>query len=64
MAKMNRLDRRGSGPMFWVALVVLIFALYSAAIAWATVNDCDDYQGKTWQVLPPEWECTGQRSVG
>ena len=61
---MNRMDRRGSGPFFWVALAVLLFSLYSAAIAWSTVNDCDDYQGKSWQVMPPEWECTGQRISG
>jgi hypothetical protein len=66
MPKMNlrSMDRRRGGWIFYVALVVLFFALYSVAIAWSTVNDCDDYQGKSWQLMPPEWECTGQRTVG
>ena len=64
MAKMNRMDRRGSGPFFYLAIAVMLFSLYSGAIAWATIDDCDDYAGRTWQVLPPEWECTGQRVAG
>lgn len=54
---MNRLDRRGSGPWFWLALVVLVFSLYSLAVAGATADDCGEGVDKTWQVFPPEWEC-------
>lgn len=50
--------RRGSGPIWFVALIVVVFALYSAAIAAATADDCDPFGGeKTWNVLPPRWEC-------
>jgi hypothetical protein len=57
MARMNKLDRRGSGPFFYLAIVVLVFSLYEGAIAWSTVDKCDGYASKTWQVLPPKWEC-------
>ena len=64
MAKMNKLDRRGSGPYFWLAIIVLGFSLYSLAIAWATVDKCDGYASRSWQVLPPEWECEGRPGFG
>ena len=64
MAKMNRMDRRGSGPFFYLAVVVLLFSLYSMAVAWATVNDCDNFESKTWQVFPPKWECQGRPGFG
>jgi hypothetical protein len=54
--------RRGSGPMWYLALVVLVFALYSLTIASSTADKCDVYGGdKTWQVMPPRWECNGRR---
>ena len=57
--------RRGSGPMWFVALAVVIFALYSLAIAGSTADKCDDVGGaKTWQVMPPRWECNTPRGLG
>lgn len=64
MAKMNRMDRRGSGPFFFVAIAVMLFSLYSMAVAWATVDECDGYAGRSWQVFPPGWECTGRPGFG
>ena len=39
MAKAMK-DRRRAGPVFYVAVVLLVFILYSVAMAWATVEDC------------------------
>jgi hypothetical protein len=62
MAKMHKLDSRGSGPMWFLALAMVIFALYSMAVAASTAEKCDIYGGgKTWQVLPPEWKCDVRR---
>jgi hypothetical protein len=63
MAK--NLYRRGSGPMWFVALAVVIFALYSLAMAASTADKCDaSGAGKTWQVMPPHWECNGRNGFG
>jgi hypothetical protein len=64
MAKMNRMDRRGSGPWFFIAIAFLFFCLYSLAIAWATVDNCDAYPGRTWQFFPPAWECSNTPGLG
>jgi hypothetical protein len=64
MAKMNRLDRRGSGPFWFVALILLVYALYSLAIAGATADKCSEGQGREWQIAPPEWVCTTPRIGG
>jgi hypothetical protein len=59
------LYRRGSGPMWFVALAVVIFALYSLAVAGSTADKCDASGGdKTWQVVPPHWECNGRPGFG
>lgn len=63
MAKMNKLDRRGSGPWFVVAVAALTFLLYSLAVAWDTVDKCGD-NPKEWSVFPPEWECKGRAGFG
>lgn len=56
---------RGGGPMWFVALVVVIFALYSLAIAATTADKCDGVGGdKTWQVMPPRWQCDAPRGYG
>lgn len=61
----KNLYRRGSGPMWYVALVVVIFALYSLAVAWSTADKCEaSGGGKTWQVMPPRWECNGRPGLG
>lgn len=56
MAGGRKLDRRGSGPLWFVMLAVVIFVLYSAAVAIAGRNDCNRGP-KTWQYFPPEWTC-------
>ncbi len=61
----KNLYRRGSSPMWWLALVVVVFALYSLAVAWSTEGDCDPFGGdKTWQVMPPKWECHTRAGFG
>ena len=49
----------GKGIGFIVMLVVLGFAIVSGAIAWSTVDDCENrgYDGQHWNFLPPEWDC-------
>jgi len=64
MAKMNNLDRRGSGPFFFITIIVLGFALYSLAIAASTADKCNGGQGRDWQIFPPKWECTGNPGFG
>jgi hypothetical protein len=64
MAKMRQSEKHGGKLFLSAAIVVLVFSLYSLAIAWSTINDCDGYAGKSWQVFPPEWECTGTRGFG
>jgi hypothetical protein len=59
----NKMDRRGSGPLWFVILVVVVFALYSATIALSTADDCGDL-GREWQIFPPEWECVGTPGFG
>lgn len=62
MAKMHRLDRTGSGPSWFVALAVLLFAMYSLVVAATTAEDCDAYGGRDhWAIIPPEWECNNPR---
>ena len=63
MAGGKRLDRRGSGPIFWVLLVVVVFALFSVMMAASTADDCGS-GNKQWQFFPPQWECVGNRGVG
>lgn len=55
--------RRGSGPLFFVAIAVLIYALYSLTIAGVTAEKCDG-QGRDWNIAPPRWECTGRPGFG
>lgn len=51
--------------MWFVALAVVIFALYSLAIAASTADKCDGVSaGKSWQVMPPRWECNRTRGFG
>jgi hypothetical protein len=57
---LRSMDRRREGLWFYIALVVLLFAAYSLAMAGATADDCDDGQGRRWQYIPPKWECTGR----
>jgi hypothetical protein len=59
----KRLDRRGSGPLWFVMLAIVVFTLYSVAVAIATSDDCGD-AGKDWQVFPPGWECKTRPGFG
>jgi len=63
MAKMNRLDRRGSGPFWFLALVLVVYALYSLSIAASTADKCGGGP-REWQIAPPEWVCTRPRIGG
>ena len=56
-------DRRGSGPLWFLALVVVIFVLYSATVAASTADECGDGD-KSWQIFPPEWECQAPSGFG
>jgi hypothetical protein len=59
----TKMDRRGSGPLWFVILVVVIFALYSITVALSTADDCGN-GGREWQIFPPEWECQGTPGFG
>jgi hypothetical protein len=63
MAGGNKLDRRGSGPVWFLMLAVVIFALYSVVIALAGREDCNRGP-KHWQVFPPAWECDTRPGFG
>ncbi len=52
----KKVDRRGSGPLWFLALVVVIFVLYSAAVAIAGREDCNGGD-KSWELFPPDWKC-------
>jgi hypothetical protein len=59
----NKMDRRGSGPLWFVILVVVIFALYSVTVALSTADECGTF-GQEWQIFPPEWECVAPPGFG
>jgi len=63
MVGKSKLDRRGSGPFFWIALIVLVFSLYSLTVAATTADDCEG-RDKEWVIFPPGWECHGRTGVG
>jgi hypothetical protein len=41
---------------------VIIFALYSMAVAGSTFDKCDD-GSKHWVLFPPAWECDVPRGL-
>ena len=57
MVRGKKMDRRGSGPAWFLMLAIVLFIIYSMAVAVYTEDDCPG--GKDWQFLPPKWECTG-----
>lgn len=59
---MRKYGRTGNGPIFYIALAVVVYALISVAIGMATLNDCDDFPDREWRLFPPGWECVGSSS--
>ena len=56
----KKYSRKGSGPYWWLALVLIVFTLYSLTVAATTADDCAPGQDREWIVFPPEWECKGR----
>ena len=56
MVGKSKMDRRGSGPWFYVAIAVLVYGLLSLVIAGTTYDDCGG-RPKEWSFVPPEWQC-------
>lgn len=49
---------RKSGQVFLLLLAVALYALISFAIALGTADKCGDLDAaKSWNVVPPRWEC-------
>jgi hypothetical protein len=53
------MDRRHSGPWFYLAIALVVFIALSVTIAATTVDDCGRGVDKSWQVFPPKWKCEG-----
>lgn len=51
----------GHPVVFWIAILAVTFALFSAARAAMTYDDCSlvGSGAKHWSVWPPEWVCDG-----
>ena len=53
----NKMDRRGSGPLWFVILVARRSSCSTRPPSRrSTADDCGTY-GRKWQIFPPEWEC-------
>lgn len=51
-------DNKSMSLSWMLAIVVILYALASGAIAVSTAEDCGSYNAhKEWQLLPPHWEC-------
>ncbi len=48
-----------SGPIYYIALAVVLYALFSVAYALATDGSaCGQFNDqKEWRLFPPGWEC-------
>jgi hypothetical protein len=48
-----------SSIWFGIFLIVTLYVIVSAMLAVATSDACDGtlHGQKTWQVVPPRWEC-------
>jgi hypothetical protein len=55
MARGSKIDRRGSGPLFFILIALLVYFLYSVTVAAATTGECPGTQ--QWVFFPPGWEC-------
>jgi len=49
---------RRNARWFWYLTIVLVLAASYLIIAAATVDDCGRDAAKTWNWVPPKWECT------
>jgi hypothetical protein len=47
---------------FFLGMVALVlYGIVSGGIAWATLDTCGDADApKTWNFVPPGWECTSR----
>lgn len=56
--------KRSTRASLWFALSLslAIYVVVSASLAVATADACDGtlHGQKTWQVVPPRWECPGR----
>ncbi len=44
--------------LIWMATAVIAYALASAGVAVATLEDCGGKAAaKHWEIIPPHWEC-------
>lgn len=59
---MSTTRARRSQALFWLAIAVTAYVILSAAVAIATADTCDGRLGgdKSWQFVPPHWECPGR----
>ena len=47
-----------------MALLILMYALTSGAVALATLRECDDPRlDRQWQLVPPKWDCHIKRTT-
>jgi hypothetical protein len=60
---MANTERPGRRIWFLLAIVMIMFGIWSFAVAATTADDCGDLD-KTWQVFPPEWECHARPGFG
>jgi len=64
LARSKKFDKRGSGPFFWIAILVIGFGLYSLTVAATTADDCGDGVDQEWIIFPPGWECQSRPGFG
>ena len=57
---MARFDKRHEGPWFYVAIAILIFLVWSGAVAVGTADDCGNGVDRSWNFVPPRWDCEGR----
>jgi hypothetical protein len=60
---MANVERPGRKVWFFLAIAVIVFGIWSAAVAATTEDDCGAAP-KEWQVFPPEWQCNTRPGFG
>lgn len=48
---------------FWLILVIVIYCLFSLAVALGTSDACG-YRTRQWVFMPPGWHCQIDRTQG